>query len=349
MLRPTTPTSSLRSLARVGVLALAFVTVLGTSRAWGQSAVSAASGRTADQAGVIASKELPEEAQNLEPVEKLGEQVPLDLQLIDQHGTAVRLGELFDGRRPVILVPAFYTCPVACPVMIGKVRDSINGLDHKVGKDFRLVVVSFDETNTTAQAKTFADDYFRFYTHKDEPIAAEGWHFLTGAGAVTKQLMQAVGYPYKYLPETGQYSHPFMWMVLTPEGKVARYFYGFDFPAQQTRLALLEASSGEIAQSLGDRLLLYCFHYDPKRGAYTLVAMRVMQLSCLAVLTGLALLVGSLKLAEVRRRRAWRASEAGDQPARAFAQDHQSSRGLAAAGSGASALSGQSVSTGKWA
>ncbi len=277
-----------------------------TPSAAAQSAVSAASGRTADQGGVVASKELPAEAQDLIPVEKLGDQVPLDLQLIDQHGSALRFGDLFDGKRPVILVPAFYTCPVACPVMIGKVRDSINGLSHVVGKDFRLVIVSFDETNTVAQAKTFADDYFQFYTHKDEPIAAEGWHFLTGSGAVTKQIMNAIGYPYKYLPETGQYSHPFMWCVLTPEGKVARYFYGFDFPAQQTRLALLEASSGEIAQSIGDRLLLYCFHYDPKRGAYTLVAMRVMQLSCLAVLTGLVALVGSLKVAERRRRRAWK-------------------------------------------
>jgi protein SCO1 len=293
--------------ASVLVRAAAIVVALGVlSRGpmvLAQSAVSAAAGRTADQASVAGGNELPTEAQGLDPVERTGQSIPMDLQLIDQDGRAVRLGDLFDGRRPVLLVPAYFTCPLACPVMVGKVRDAINGMDRVSGTDFRLVVVSFDPTNTTTQAKGFAEDYLATYRHKDVPGARGGWTFLTGAGAVTKRLMDSIGYPYKYLPEAGQYSHPFMWCVLTPDGTIARYFYGFEFPAQSVKLAMLEAADGKLTPTLGERLLLFCFHYDPSRGAYTLAAMRVMQLCSVAVLGALVTLVGALRVGELRRRR----------------------------------------------
>lgn len=267
-----------------------------------QNAVGAASARSAGESSAIGGNDLPKEAQGLEPVEHTGQKVPMDLQLIDHDGHAVRLGDFFDGRRPVLLVPAYYTCPLACPVMVGKVRDALNGMDRVSGSDFRLVVVSFDPTNTPEQAQGFRHEYTTTYKHRDVPGSLDGWTFLTGSGGVTKQLMEAIGYPYKYLAETGQYSHPFMWCMLTPDGRIARYFYGFEFAGQTVKLAMLEAAEGELTPTLGERLLLFCFHYDPKRGAYTLAAMRVMQLCSVAVLAALAALILALRVGERRRR-----------------------------------------------
>ncbi len=303
---PTLIRSTAAAWLAMGVIAFA-------GHTYAQNAVGAASARTAGESSAIGGSELPKEAQGLDPVEHTGQMVPMDLQLIDHEGHAVRLGDFFDGRRPVLLVPAYYTCPLACPVMVGKVRDALNAMDRVTGSDFRLVVVSFDPTNTPEQAKGFRHEYTATYKHKDVPGALDGWTFLTGSGAVTKQLMDAVGYPYKYLPEVGQYSHPFMWCMLTPDGRIARYFYGFEFPGQTVKLAMLEAAEGELTPTLGERLLLFCFHYDPNRGTYTLAAMRVMQLCSVAVLAALAALIVALRVGEHRRRRRER-SVAGDTP-----------------------------------
>jgi protein SCO1/2 len=215
--------------------------------------------------------------------QRLDEQVPADLTFRDETGAAVRLGDYFKSERPTILVLAYYRCPMLCTEVLNGLVNSMQKTNLDMGRQYQVLTVSFDPKDSSelaAQKKvTYAKSYGR-------PGTETGWHFLTGEPESIKQLTQAVGFRFAYDPATDQYAHGSGIMVLTPQGKLSRYFYGIEYPARDLRLALVEASSGKIGSAV-DQLLLLCYHYDPATGKYTASAMMLVRLG--GVLTMLAI------------------------------------------------------------
>jgi protein SCO1/2 len=221
--------------------------------------------------------------------QKLNALAPLDLSFCDETGHAVQLRHYF-GKKPVILVLAYYECPNLCTLVLNALLTSVQDLKFDAGKDFEIVVVSFDprETATLAMAKKLA--YTRRY---GRPKDVGGWHFLTGEKANIAQLAQSVGFRYVFDAQSQQYAHPSAIMVLTPDGRISRYFAGIEYPPKELRLALIEASNHHIG-SLTDQLFLLCFHYNPLTGKYGLVIMRVVRIACFATVAVLALFMTAM-------------------------------------------------------
>jgi protein SCO1/2 len=202
-----------------------------------------------------------------------------------------------------VLVLGYYNCPLVCPLILERLLGALNQVDYTLGRDFQVVVISFDPRNTPAMAAANKKQYLAGYRRGVTPEAEAGWAFHTSDEASVKRLADAIGFEYRFIKESGEYSHPVALTFLSPQGKVTRYVYGFDYEPRTFKLSLLEASSGSIARSVGDRFLWFCYHYDPKTGKYTLAAFRVMQLGALLVLCGVAGMVIVLRLGELRRAR----------------------------------------------
>lgn len=226
--------------------------------------------------------------------QRLDEQVPLDLEFRDETGKPVRLGELFRGR-PVILALAYYECPMLCTLVLNGLTSALRALPFDTGAQFDVLTVSFDPRETAALAAAKKETYLADYRR---PGAAEGWHFLTGDEAAIRALTQAVGFRYTFDPESGEFAHAAGIMVLTPAGRIARYFYGVEFAPRDLRLALVEAADGRIGSPV-DQLLLYCYRYDPSTGRYSAAVMNIVRLAGAATVLGL----GSFMLAMWRRER----------------------------------------------
>lgn len=279
--------TTLRSRTLIALLALASLCVL---------APRANAQRVLDRSEV-------KELNGLEVQEHLGNAVPLEAVFTDHNGETVVLGDYFDGETPVILVMVYYECPVVCPVVLSQLTSSLNELDYLAGSDYKVLVISFDQDETTTLAlgerTKFLDDYKR----SNEPGAREGITFHTGDVPNIRNLVNSIGFSFN--PTTnGDYSHPISLMILSPDGKVSRYMYGFDYPPQELKLSLLDASQGKIAKSFGDRLLHFCYQLDPTAGKYSLQAFRVMQIG--AILTVILIIIGLTLLfmgERVRKRR----------------------------------------------
>jgi len=218
--------------------------------------------------------------------QRLGDTIPLDLTFRDEHGHSVALREFF-GQRPVILTLVYYQCPMLCTEVLNALLRSAKELPLEIGKDFSIVTVSIDPSERPILANVKHELYTGLY---GRPGAQQGWHFLTGEAPQIKALAQAVGFRYAYDSATGQFAHPSGMMLLTPEGKLARYFYGIRFPERDLRLGLVEASQGKIGSPV-DQLLLYCYHYDPATGKYGLLISRVIKLAAALTVLSLALAI----------------------------------------------------------
>ncbi len=211
----------------------------------------------------------------------MGAQIPLDLPFADESGRDVTLRQYFD--KPVILALVYYQCPSLCNMVLNGVLSSVRGLDLTAGKQYEVIAVSFDPRETPQMAAAKKQNYLKDYRH---PGAEAGWHFLTGPETSSKALAAAVGFRYVYDAMTNQYAHSSAIMILTPAGRVARYFYGIQYPPRDLRLGLVEASTEKIGTPT-DQVLLYCFHYDPTTGKYALVIMNVLRLAALITLGAL--------------------------------------------------------------
>jgi protein SCO1 len=220
------------------------------------------------------SGQLPAILKNVRYEQKLDTQVPLNLAFRDESGKPVRLGDYF-GRKPVVLILAYYRCPMLCSQVLAGATHAFRQLPFRIGQQFNVLTVSFDPRETPALAAASKQTYIASY---GQPQAAEGWHFLTGQQAEITALTQAVGFHYAWDAQTQQYAHATGIVVLTPSGKVAQYFYGIDYPAQDLRLALVQSSEERIG-SLSDEVLLFCSHYDPNSGRYTAIMSRVLQIA----------------------------------------------------------------------
>jgi len=209
--------------------------------------------------------------------QKLNSPIPLDLMFRDEHGNSVALGQYF-GSKPVILTLVYYNCPMLCTQVLNGLDRSLEQIPMTIGKDFNVVTVSIDPTDQPALAEAKQAVYLGMY---NRPGAESGWHFLTGQEPQIKELAAAVGFRYAYDPDSKQYAHASGIMLLTPEGKLSRYFYGVTYPERDMRLGLDEASNGKIGSPV-DQVLLFCYHYDPHTGKYGLLVSRVLQLGGLA-------------------------------------------------------------------
>lgn len=224
--------------------------------------------------------------------QKLGTVLPLDLTLRNEEGQAIRLGSLF-GTRPVVLVFAYYTCPNLCQVVVNATLESVRNLPGTAGKDFDIMVVSIDPADTPDTATKWKQTYTVRY---GRPGSANGWHFLTGAAEPIRALTDAAGYRYFYDKGSAQFAHPSGIVIVTPEGKVSRYFLGIEYPPKQVRTALIDASQQRVG-GLTERLLLLCFHYNPSLGRYGALISHVLQVAGM----GTALAVGVFILRGRRR------------------------------------------------
>lgn len=204
--------------------------------------------------------------------QRLNEQLPLDLPFKDEQGKAVKLGDYF-GRKPVVLTFVYYECPMLCTEVLNGLESSLRVLNETVGKEFDVVTVSFDPKETPVLAAGKKKAYLERYKR---PEAEQGWHFLTGDPASIDALTKAAGFNFVWDEASHQFAHASGIVITTPAGKVSRYFLGIDYSPRDVKFALIESSHGRVG-SLADKLLLYCYHYDPTTGNYGFVAMRAVR------------------------------------------------------------------------
>ena len=227
--------------------------------------------------------------------QKLGGQVPLDLVFGDEAGKAVTLRD-FVGKRPVILSLVYFDCPMLCGMTTDGLVRSLRALRFDVGKDFDVLSVSFDPRETPELASAKKGPVMRQYGRAG---AEQGWHFLTGSKESIDALTKAVGFRYVWDAEQKQFAHATGILVLTPQGRIARYFFGIEYPAKDLRLGLIEASEEKIGNVV-DQLLLLCYHYDPKVGRYTATIRNLLRGGAVLTVAGVAALVLTLLRREKR-------------------------------------------------
>lgn len=241
--------------------------------------------------------------------EQLEQQMPLDVTFTDHRGRTVRLEDYVDGERPVLLTFAYFTCPVLCSMVLDATTRGIKPLQWTAGDEYEVVTISIDPRDTPEDAAEKRAEVLEGYGRSDE-----GWHFLVGEEAAIEKATQAAGFEYFYMEDEGQYAHPAVVMFLTPEGKLARYLYGLSYPPNDVRMALLEASEGRSVSTV-EKVIMYCYQYDPNEKGYGLVAFRIMQIGGGLTVVVLAFTLIVLWRRDLRRRRssppvAPRASEA---------------------------------------
>jgi protein SCO1/2 len=225
--------------------------------------------------------------------QRLNEQLPLDLSFYDESGHPVQLKEYF-GKKPVILTLAYYECPMLCTQVINGLVRALKPLTLNPGDDFTLITVSIDPGETAIMAQEKKAQYLHYYNRSAEA----DWHFLTGDQSQIEKLAEAVGFRYQYDAELDQYMHASGIIILTPTGKLARYFYGIDYTPKDIRLGLVEAADHKIGSPV-DQLLLLCYQYDPMTGKYGFVIMTTLRLAGVATVA----VLGSFIVVMLRRER----------------------------------------------
>jgi protein SCO1/2 len=248
--------------------------------------------RTAAEAAAFTTRQLVDQVGF---DQKLGDALPLDLAFRDESGRAVRLGDYF-GAKPVVLGLVYYRCPVLCTLVERGLASGLKPLELEPGREFEIVFVSIDPTDTP---ETAAERKAATLASYGREATADGWHFLSGDEASIRALAEAVGFRYAYDASTNQYAHAAGLAVATPEGRLSRYLFGLDYAPRDLKLSLVESSAGRIGTPL-DKLLLVCFEYDAAMGKYTAATLLILKAG--ATLT-LAALVGFLLFALRRERR----------------------------------------------
>ena len=221
----------------------------------------------------------PPRLENVGIEQHLDAQVPPDLTFRDETGKAVKLGDYF-GHKPLILNLVYYNCTMLCGEALAGLASAMRLVKFDVGNEFDVVTVSFDPRETPEMAAAKKKDYVARYGRAN---AAAGWHFLTGQPDSINALTKTVGFQYQYDAKSNQYAHATAIMVLTPQGRISRYFYGVDFPPKDLRMGLVEASQGKIGNAV-DAVLLYCYHYNPETGKYGAMVVNILRLAAAATI-----------------------------------------------------------------
>lgn len=231
--------------------------------------------------------------------EHLGAQLPRDLELRDMDGRPVTLGSALDGRRPVLLVMAYYRCPMLCGLVLRSVAANVASLSWRPGEEYRLLTVSFDPEDGPIQAAARQQSVLSSVPE----VRAEAWPFWTAPGSSAERLLDGLGVRVRRDSTTGQWAHPAVFFVLTPDGRISRYLYGVAARPFDVRLALLEASRGEQRATV-DRVLLRCFMYDPATRRYGLFVTQYFRVGAGLILLALAVGIGALLRQDLREREA---------------------------------------------
>lgn len=223
------------------------------------------------------SNGLPKTLQDVGIEQKLNEQLPLDAVFKDENGNEIKLGQYFNKNKPVILALVYFECPMLCNEVLNGLTGSLKGVSFDAGKDYDIVAISFDarENEIPELAKNKKTSYLKRYEREG---TENGWHFLTGTQSEIDKVTKAVGFNYKFDEATNQFAHAGGIMLLTPDGRVSRYFYGIDYQPRDLKFGLIDSSEGKIGNP-ADQLYLYCFHYDPATGNYGLAVLRVMRVA----------------------------------------------------------------------
>ncbi|MEQ1920929.1 MAG: SCO family protein [Pyrinomonadaceae bacterium] len=218
---------------------------------------------------------LPEPLKTIGIEQKLGVQMPLDVEFKDEDGKAVKLGSYFNTGRPVIIAFVYYECPMLCNQVLNGLSGSLKGITFDAGKDFDVVAISFDarENDKADLAKNKKAAYIERYGRAG---AEKGWHFLTGTQEAIDKATAAAGFSYKWDEKSNQFAHAAGVMIATPEGKLSRYLYGIDYSPKDVKFGIMESNENKVG-SAAEQLLLYCYHYDPATGKYGLAILRVMR------------------------------------------------------------------------
>jgi protein SCO1/2 len=271
-----------------------------TAQASGEPAGATGSAKAADRA-----EPLPPALQGVGIDEHLNAALPLDAEFTTHDRRKVKLGDFFDGKRPVILVLNYYKCPMLCGLLLNGLLDALKQMDWTAGDQFQIVTVSFNPFEGPELANLKRANYLEQY---GRPAAGSGWEFMVGRKEPIQRLLDATGFSIKHDEATGQYYHASTLIICTPDGHISRYLRGVTFEPQTLRLSLVEASQGKIGTT-SDQLLLFCYHYEG--GQYTLAAMNIVRAGGLLTLVILGAVVLVLWRRETRRRRA---ATAGKEP-----------------------------------
>ncbi len=241
--------------------------------------------------GQIISDKPPQPLMDVGVEERLGETIPLDLLFVNSRGDTVTLGQYFKQGKPVLLSMVYYECPMLCTLVLNGLTNALQQIPWTPGREFQMVTVSIDPEETPDLA---AQKKYRYLRSLRKPgIPEEGWVFLVGDSSQSKKLADALGFRYKYDAKQDNYAHPAVAFLLTENGKISRYLYGIEFKERDLRLALLEAGEGKIGNTL-DKIILFCYHYDPDSQSYTLFATNLMRLGGVLTVIVLGILLGIL-------------------------------------------------------
>ncbi len=234
------------------------------------------------------SSTLPPALQNVGFEPALNAQMPLGLPFTDENGQAVTLADYFRPGKPVLLAFVYYGCPMLCNQVEQGVIGSLKMLSFNPGQDYEVVFISFDPREDATMA---AQKKYSALSHFNRPATAAGWHFLTGTQESISAATKAANFRYNFLPKTNLYSHASGILLLTPDGRISRYFYGVEYPGRDVRLGLVDASAGKIGTPI-DRVLLFCYQYDPSSATYSASILKIIRFA--GVLTVLAIVFGIL-------------------------------------------------------
>jgi protein SCO1 len=237
----------------------------------------------------------PAELEGVDVSEQLDKPLPLDAVFRDHTGKQVKLGDYFDGKRPVAFNLAYHSCQVVCSMVLGATLESLKDQPWTLGKEFRAVTVSIDPRDTPALAAKKRAQMLQLYGK-----AAEGWDFLVGDEANIRKVASAAGFKYRYDARQDQYAHPAVLMLTKPNGELARYLYGLEFDPKDVRIGLLEASQGKSISTI-EKAILFCYMYDPIGAKYVVVARNVMKLAGAITVVVLAAFLIALWRRERRR------------------------------------------------
>ena len=248
---------------------------------------------------------LPQAVRNVGIDQRLNEEVPLDLVFRDETGRQVQLRE-YMGTKPAVLALVYYDCPMLCNQVLNGLLGALKALSFDAGREFNIITVSFDPRETPQLAQSKKDSYIKRYNRAS---AADGWHFLTGDEDSIKRLTEAVGFRYAWDTQTNQFAHASGIMVLTPEGRLSHYLYGIEYAPRDLRLGLVEASQNKIGSPV-DKLLMFCYHYDPATGKYGAVVMNFLKILSVIFIVSLVTLFWVMR--QIVRRQQARMNEAGE-------------------------------------
>ncbi len=235
--------------------------------------VSSLSLALSPEAGKMVSSEIPRELKDVGIFEKLGSTLDPDLKFQNELGETVTLGSFYDGTHPVVISPVYFACPGLCNFHLNGVIDSLKTIDWSAGNQFQYLAISFDSRENSELALRKKTAYMKSY---DRPGSEKGWHFLTADAETIKKLTDQVGFKFKWNEETKEWAHASAAIVTTPQRKISRYLMGIMMEGKTFKMALNEAADGHIG-TLVDRMIWYCFHYDPHQSKYTLYAANLMK------------------------------------------------------------------------